>query len=386
MRVGVVHHRLTARGGGEFLAMVTIEALRDADIDVWLISNDSSLETVSESIRTSYGRELKVGKHIRPLHGLLSGVNKFSLYQRILVMLTAKRLLEGGKLDLIINTHGDMIPFSLKGKYILYCHYPTSLAIMESPRYKRFPLNLYARPYVWLLRKWKPSGEEIVLTNSNFTKAKIKEVWGVEADVVYPPVDIRSFWNEKREGREASIVSVGRFVREKRFEVIIKAFSKVAEEVEGSKLYLIGSSQATGSIRYMHELRELAKKLSIENRVIMMPDAPFADLLDVLGRCKVYVHAMVNEHFGISVVQAMASGLAVIVHKSGGPYEDIIEKGRWGLAFEDVDELSEKIYSLLSDEDLWNHYSSLSLRRAHAFSEDEYKVKIIKYVDELAST
>ncbi len=382
-KVGIVHHKLLARGGGEFLSVVTINALKDAGFDVWLISNDPSLDNIRKSIKDSYARDLVVDKHIKPCYGLLSKVNKFSLYQRIFVTLTARKLLEKGLVDLIINTHGDMVPFSMKGKYILYCHYPTSIAIMESPRYKKFPLNIYAKPYVFLLKKWRPEGTELILTNSNFTRRKIKEVWGVDAIVVYPPVDIGSFFNDKQNNRRPYVISVGRFVREKRFEVIIRAFAKVANEFKEAKLYLVGSSQATGSLYYIRELRNIAEKLGVGDKVIIKTDVPFDELINLLGKSKIYVHAMINEHFGISVVQAMASGLATIVHKSGGPYEDIIERGKWGMAFETVAQLSEHIYSLLENESLWRHYSSLSLKRAPIFSEEEYKVKIIQHVDKL---
>jgi alpha-1,2-mannosyltransferase len=39
---------------------------------------------------------------------------------------------------------------------------------------------------------------------------------------------------------------------------------------------------------------------------------------------KVAIHTMKHEHFGISVVELMSSGIITIAHNSAGPKEDII--------------------------------------------------------------
>lgn len=43
-----------------------------------------------------------------------------------------------------------------------------------------------------------------------------------------------------------------------------------------------------------------------------------------MGRAKVGLHTMWNEHFGIGVVEYMAAGLIPVAHKSGGPLMDIV--------------------------------------------------------------
>ncbi len=382
-RVAVVHHRLQARGGGEFLAVATINALKKAGHEVWLISNDRSIDEVNRSIQVTYGRSIEVDRHIKPLYGLLSRVKKFSLYQRIPVLITARNLLKKGLVDLVINVHGDMVPISMPGKYILYCHYPTIVAIHESPRYRRFPLNIYVKPYLYLLKKWKPRNE-VVLCNSNFSKKVIKQIWGIDAKVLYPPVPIDDFSRaSSRTDREPLVCSLGRFTREKRYEVVIKALPKVISEVPEARLVLIGSAQAVDSRRYLAELRHLAEKLGVSKFVEFRVDAPFSEVVDLLGRSMVYVHAMVNEHFGISIVEAMAAGCVPVVHASGGPYEDIVEYGKWGLYFRNVDELSEQIIRLLTDRDLWLKYHNLAVERSKCFSEEKFMAAIVEISEQL---
>ena len=95
---------------------------------------------------------------------------------------------------------------------------------------------------------------------------------------------------------------------------------------------------------------------------------------------KVFVHATVGEHFGIAVVEGMAAGCPVIVHESGGPYEDIIDKGYHGLAFRTVEDLAERIDKLIAGKEAWKYYHNLSLKRARAFSEEEFARKLLEVV------
>ena len=67
------------------------------------------------------------------------------------------------------------------------------------------------------------------------------------------------------------------------------------------------------------------------------------DKVELLKKAAIYIHMKRNEHYGISVVEAMSYGLVPVVPESGGPWEDIIEHGRYGYGFNSVDEAVEKI-------------------------------------------
>ena len=48
------------------------------------------------------------------------------------------------------------------------------------------------------------------------------------------------------------------------------------------------------------------------------------EIIEQFSRVKVAIHTMKHEHFGISVVALMSSGIITIAHNSAGPKEDII--------------------------------------------------------------
>ena len=71
-------------------------------------------------------------------------------------------------------------------------------------------------------------------------------------------------------------------------------------------------------------MKALAKLLKIENSVEFKINIDRDSLMKVFSRAKVAMHTMRNEHFGIAVVELMASGIITIAHNSAGPKEDII--------------------------------------------------------------
>ena len=84
--------------------------------------------------------------------------------------------------------------------------------------------------------------------------------------------------------------------------------------------------------------------------IVFLPNIPEKYKIKILSRAKIYLHPTKKEHFGISIIEAMASGLIPIVHKSGGPWEDILEKkqGLYGYTYENVEEATSLILYVLN--------------------------------------
>jgi glycosyltransferase involved in cell wall biosynthesis len=80
----------------------------------------------------------------------------------------------------------------------------------------------------------------------------------------------------------------------------------------------------------------------------------------------------------------MAGGCPVIVRGSGDPYEDIIERGEYGLYYNGLEYLAEKIDKLLSDRGVWEYYHRKSLMRAPQFGEDVFGRRLLEVVSRYA--
>ena len=68
--------------------------------------------------------------------------------------------------------------------------------------------------------------------------------------------------------------------------------------------------------------------------------------IQLLKKASIYIHLNRREHYGLSILEAMSYGLVPIVPESGGPWEDIIEHGKYGYGFNSVDDAVEQIKNI----------------------------------------
>jgi alpha-1,2-mannosyltransferase len=90
------------------------------------------------------------------------------------------------------------------------------------------------------------------------------------------------------------------------------------------RLLLVGGVRNDGDSARVKELKELADSLQVLEYVDFVVNAPYPRILELLGEASIGINTMVDEHFGINVVEFMAAGVIPIVHASGGPLHDIV--------------------------------------------------------------
>jgi glycosyltransferase involved in cell wall biosynthesis len=100
---------------------------------------------------------------------------------------------------------------------------------------------------------------------------------------------------------------------------------RMMREVSGGKLLVLAGGATGGDLR---SLAQTIEELDLSNSVRLMPDLDDAAKADLLGASDVFVSPVDNfqETFGISVVEAMAAGLAVVASDWDG-YKDLVEDG-----------------------------------------------------------
>ena len=136
------------------------------------------------------------------------------------------------------------------------------------------------------------------------------------------------------------IVALGRFVHKKGFDLLLRAFSRVAGN--DFRLYLAGD----GAER--RRLMDLAAALNLGNKVIF---AGWQD--DVRGfllQGDLFVLPSRYEPFGIAVLEAMACGIPIIATKCHGPVEILDNDSAW-LCNADEDALTGALNTAISDPD-----------------------------------
>lgn len=231
-------------------------------------------------------------------------------------------------------------------------------------RYRRGLLRLYNRLYSMLagrLRRPIPFPREVTpVANSRYIARLVEYIHGSTPRVLHPPVEPLA--PQDAAGRRRIVVSIGRLSPEKRYEVLLEA---VGMSKSRPGVVLLGS-MARHSRAYTGELIRLASRLGVDLKIVSNPSRE--EIARITASAMAYVHTTIGEHFGITVVEAMSTGLPVIVHKSGGPWIDIVEEGRYGLGYTTPEELADAIDNIISDPGLWGRLREASLERYKAFT------------------
>ncbi len=192
---------------------------------------------------------------------------------------------------------------------------------------------------------------------SCFTARWIEKYWRRSADLLRPMVNVEDFHALPKRDQ---VLSVGRFFagsHNKKHLVMIRAFKSMVDRgLEGWKLLLVGgTTPGAAHEAYLKRVREEARGYPIE----IQNDVSFDQLRRVYGESSIYWHASGYgeserrnparfEHFGITTVEAMASGCVPVVIGKGGQAE-IVRHGVNGYLWQRTRELCDLTRRLIDD-------------------------------------
>jgi glycosyltransferase involved in cell wall biosynthesis len=230
-----------------------------------------------------------------------------------------------------------------------------------------------------------------IICNSQFTAKFQKDSVKDKVLVLYPPVDVDKF--NSSELKENIILSVGRFdniLNAKKQDVLIDSFRILYEQekIHNWKLILAGGSLINPKDNaYLKHLQKESNGLPVE----FIVNPPFDVLKETYSISKIYWHAAGyqidenihpenTEHFGITVVEAMASGVVPVVISKGG-IPEIVDNGVNGLLWQDIDELVTKTKKLIENPNTLKLMSQQSLINCQQFSKDNFEKKLLRIID-----
>jgi glycosyltransferase involved in cell wall biosynthesis len=175
-------------------------------------------------------------------------------------------------------------------------------------------------------------------------------------------IDLKEFTVSQRHSSVPTIVCVARLDHEKKGQdILIKALSIVKGRSVPFKCWLIGDGQSRPF------LEKMVKDLGLKEEVDFM--GARSDVAKLLVQSDLFVLPSRYEGFGIVILEAMASGLPVIVSNIDGPAE-VVEDGKTGLHFQsgDAHDLADKIEALILNEGLRKQFADASLVRVGDYS------------------
>lgn len=130
--------------------------------------------------------------------------------------------------------------------------------------------------------------------------------------VVSNGVDTNKFKVKVRPKTNFKILYVGRLSHEKKIDVVIKAFAKVAKDLPQAKMEIVGD----GPI--LENLKDLVKKLKLSGQVIFHGSITRERIVDYYKRCDIFATASAMEVQPLTLLEAMACRLPVVGVKRAG--------------------------------------------------------------------
>lgn len=321
MKIGIFDPYLDTLGGGERYMLTLAKCLAE-NHEVSLLWH----ENILKKAEVKFGLDLKNVKHNK---------NFFKNTGKI------KRIKRAKEYDVIIVLSDGSIPFLPFTKTFIHLQAPLK------------------EENTSLLNKSKAQFAERIIVNSSYTKKFVDQALKVESAILYPPIDVEKF--SKSPKKENIIVSVGRYTPIpggdfKKHNILIKAFKELVDEGLKNWEYNVVISALPQHQVHVDELEKKAKGYP----VIIHREVNDKKIKELYEKSKIYWHGagygedldknpQNAEHFGISIVEAMAARSIPIVFNAGG-LKEVVEDKKTGYLWDTLDELKTETRNVIKDE------------------------------------
>jgi glycosyltransferase involved in cell wall biosynthesis len=177
---------------------------------------------------------------------------------------------------------------------------------------------------------------------------------------------------------EKLIVAVGRLVEQKGYPVLLRAFAQV-RKTANARLWILGEGPLRVALK--KQAREL--QLSEAVRFLGFRSNPYA----YMARADVFVLSSHWEGFGNVIVEAMASGTAVVAADCPYGPREVVEDGISGRLVPpgDAEALAANLSEVLHDSGLRAQLVAGGLTRAHDFSSEVIAARWHKLIAQILS-
>ena len=254
--------------------------------------------------------------------------------------------------------------------------------------------------YNLILKVYKIMGNKCLsfaYVNSTWTFNHMKETWDElyktnKLIILYPPCSI-SLYREaaKNDNRQNIIVSFSQFRPEKNQILQIKILAQLKKklsiypELEDLELHLIGGVRNEEDQKLFDDLKIFARQLGVEKYVKFLKNGSTEEIMEEFSKAKIGIHTMIDEHFGINLIEMMAAGLILVTHNSAGAKDDILknEGEKPGFLVNNENEYIAQIEEILVRYDeIKGQIINCSTKRAEKFSDEAFKDQFLMRLKE----
>jgi glycosyltransferase involved in cell wall biosynthesis len=269
--------------------------------------------------------------------------------------------------DLVISTtsvNGYCLLTSTQTLFICYLH-NTNRYLYQTP--KQFELlepllKIYKK--IDFVHSQRP---DYLLCNSQTVQKRILKNYHRQSQVVYPGIDLSFFKPALKNTKNKYFLVISRLVTHKRIDIAIKACHQL-----NLKLIIVGQG------RDQQQLKKLAKKINYKN-IVFTGKIANKELLSLYQNCQALICPQL-EDFGLTPLEAQASGKPVIAFNRGGITETIINN-KTGLFFNQQN--TQSLIKTLKKFSQKNFKKSDCVNNAKRFSQSNFMLNFKKVTKQL---
>ncbi len=312
--VAVGHDYVTQRGGAERVVLAIAKALPGAGVHTMLYEPSGSFPGFgSLPIRA----------------GLLNRVRTFREHHRrsspFLPFIAPLTRVDADVA--VLSTSGWAHAFRTSGRSIVYCHSPARWLYQTDAYFGaasgRSPMSLSLLAFRPLLRRWDRRAAlraDRYLVNSSAVREEVRSIYGLDAEVLFPPYGIDAGGSRERPAEVESddfFLVVSRLMPYKHVDRVVEAFRGTAHT-----LVVVGNGPERAAIEAL-----------LPPNVRLLSDIDDAQLRWLYSSARALVAASL-EDFGLTPVEAAVFGTPTVALRARG-YLDTVVEGETGLFFDE---------------------------------------------------
>jgi mannosyltransferase len=209
------------------------------------------------------------------------------------------------------------------------------------------------RHHTWITRWLIRQMDAIIATNeisASFLKRDATVIpHGVDTDTYAPPADrAAAFAEAKLPGRYA-IGCFGRVRAQKGTDVFVDAMCRLLPRYPDFTAVIVGAI-VPEQFAFAGDLKKRIEAAGLQSRIVMTGELPIEEVQRWYQRLTIYAFTSRNEGFGLTLIEAMSAGAALVASRAGAA-ELVVENGVTGVLTPpgDADALVEALQPLLAD-------------------------------------
>jgi len=280
------------------------------------------------------------------------------------------------EVDLIIDVDGGVLHNYLNDekKYVIW---RISGIISEKSEWERknwkMALKTFIRSIITPDRNTLSKDHNIYAVD-NWTRDGLIEDWKLKPQelCLYPEIKTEDF-SDKRT-KKNQVIILGRISPNKRLDESVRVFAKGARNSD-YKLLIVGGV-TPDSENYLNYLKNIAKEEGIGDKIEIVGNPSFDKLKEIVEESKILIECQRDISLTMTSIECLAAGVIVLVHRNGGTFKEVLDHGRFGIGFDNIEEGAKKLKETIEMLEDGRKVSGNLKARALFFSGDKFRERL----------